>query len=73
MTTIQEAIRHTIQEYEVQREDHRALVRVHEARVEKLDEFIAELESLEAAVAPTPARKAKSGNHQQTCKRGRGN
>jgi hypothetical protein len=62
MNAIQEAIRRTIQEYEVQREDHRALVRVHEARVEQLDEFIAELESLEATATAKPATTAKTKN-----------
>lgn len=63
--TLQERIQQSIEDYEAEAEDHRALVRIHEARVDLLEDFIEELKSLQLAAEPhtpkaKPARKAKA-------------
>jgi hypothetical protein len=59
MNALQKRIQQSIEEYEAEREDYRALVRIHEARVDQLDGFLEDLACLQLAAADPRPSKAK--------------
>jgi len=60
MNALQKRIQQSIEDYEAEREDYRALVRVQEARVDQLDGFLEELAALQLAAADPSPSKAKA-------------